>query len=118
MIFDTKPDGRLIVTQCFQESGKLAFRIERLPGEWIEIFRADYRKNATRGKLRKTAQEQIPNLYSVFFLRGVSDIPQEIIEQAFSEYHGKGSLRLPTMLAPDKGQAAVVKDNLGSAPCG
>lgn len=23
-----------------------------------------------------------------------------------------------TMLAPDKGQAAVVKDNLGSAPCG
>lgn len=22
------------------------------------------------------------------------------------------------MLAPDKGQAAVVKDNLGSAPCG
>jgi len=24
----------------------------------------------------------------------------------------------PTMLAPDKGQAAVVKDNLGSAPCG
>lgn len=26
--------------------------------------------------------------------------------------------RLLTMLAPDKGQAAVVKDNLGSAPCG
>lgn len=24
----------------------------------------------------------------------------------------------PTMLAPDKGQAAVVEDNLGSAPCG
>lgn len=23
-----------------------------------------------------------------------------------------------TQLAPDKGQAAVVKDNLGSAPCG
>ena len=23
-----------------------------------------------------------------------------------------------TMLAPDKGQAEVVKDNLGSAPCG
>jgi len=23
-----------------------------------------------------------------------------------------------TMLAPDKGQAVVVKDNLGSAPCG
>lgn len=26
--------------------------------------------------------------------------------------------RNPTMLAPDKGQAAVVKDNLGFAPCG
>ena len=24
----------------------------------------------------------------------------------------------PTMLAPDKGQAVVVKDNPGSAPCG
>lgn len=24
----------------------------------------------------------------------------------------------PTMLAPDKGQAAVVKDESGSAPCG
>ena len=27
-------------------------------------------------------------------------------------------VRRPTMLAPDKGQAVAVKDNLGSAPCG
>jgi len=34
------------------------------------------------------------------------------------DYYIKQSIAAQQMLAPDKGQAAVVKDNLGSAPCG
>jgi hypothetical protein len=30
----------------------------------------------------------------------------------------EAQVRCASMLAPDKGQAAVVKDDLGSAPCG
>ena len=37
------------------------------------------------------------------------DLPDEVIEALEAHL---------TMLAPDKGQAAVVKDNLVSAPCG
>jgi len=34
------------------------------------------------------------------------------------DWEGVELKRNPTQLAPDKGQAAVVKDNLVSAPCG
>ena len=63
----------------------------------------------------------------LFFFADVSKFPnqeeryrQEIQAQFALADHLLASLQARglTMLAPDKGQAAVVKDNLVSAPCG
>jgi hypothetical protein len=45
------------------------------------------------------------------YMRSENDLLEEI------ERNNK-LLQRPTMLAPDKGQAAVVEDESGSAPCG
>ena len=49
-------------------------------------------------------------------MRGLSY--EEAVEEAKEIRRDEREWQRLTMLAPDKGQAAVVKDNLGSAPCG